>query len=103
VTEAKDVVNQIREGFERAVAAIEQLGVAGRVYARLRWDKALSGASVSVDVPKEGLVVLRGTVPNEAAIRKAVELAYDTMGVERVTSELRVTHAAARLPAATKR
>jgi osmotically-inducible protein OsmY len=101
--EAKDVAGQIREGLERARATVEQLGVAGRVYARLRWDKALSGAAISVDVPKDGLAVLRGTVPNEAAMKKAVELAFETVGVEQVRNDLRVAQAAARPPSRSRR
>jgi len=64
--------------------------VEGRVYARLHWDKALQDASISVDVGKDGLATLHGTVPNEATKAKAEQLADDTVGVQRVANELSI-------------
>ena len=68
---AHEVAGQIRETFEKARAAVERMGVEARVYARIHWDKALTGGSVSVEVGQGGVATLRGTVPNEAAEAKA--------------------------------
>jgi osmotically-inducible protein OsmY len=62
----------------------------GRVYSRLHWDKALHSSSLTVRM--EGTaVVLRGTVPDAAAKAKAVTLAADTVGVNKVVDELTLT------------
>jgi osmotically-inducible protein OsmY len=87
---AHDVAGQIRETFEKARAAVERMGVEARVYARIHWDKALNGATVSVEVGQGGVATLRGTVPSEAAEAKAAQLAGDTIGVERVQDYLKV-------------
>lgn len=84
---------QLKEGWDRVRNEVERMGVAGRVYARLRWDKGIQGASVNVDVVDDGTATLRGTVPTADAQRKAVELTRDTVGVERVVDELTIAPA----------
>jgi hypothetical protein len=71
-------------------AAWEQAGVDARVAARLRWDKDLAGASVSVQA-SGGAVELKGTVRDLTQRRRAVDLAERTVGVEKVTDALRIT------------
>lgn len=88
--ESREWGQQIREGVEQMRARVERMGVAARVYARLRWDKALVDAAVSVDVEKDGVATLSGTVPSEPAKAKAETLANDTVGVERVVNHLEV-------------
>ena len=66
------------------------MGVEGRVYARLHWDKALYGASISVDAGKDARITLRGTVLDAKARAKAEQLAGDTVGVQRVVNELKI-------------
>jgi hyperosmotically inducible periplasmic protein len=85
------ISQQVRESFNEARAAVDRLGVMGRVYSRLHWDKALSDAAISVDVADGSIATLRGTVANEAAKAKAEHLAADTVGVERVVNELKIT------------
>jgi osmotically-inducible protein OsmY len=87
---AHNVADQVRKSFEEARATVDRLSAEGRVYARLHWDKALNGASISVEVGKDGNTTLRGMVPNEAAKMKADQLAGDTVGVQRVVNELKV-------------
>ena len=87
---AKIVAGRVQKGIEDVRASVERLGVEGRVYARLHWDKALHGASVSVDVDKDGNTTLRGTVLDEKAKAKAEQLAGDTVGVQRVVNELKI-------------
>ncbi len=87
---AQELAGQLRETFEQIRAKVEQLSVAGRVYARVHWDKALSAASISVEVNKEGVATLSGTVASEAAKTKAGELTADTVGVKQVVNRLKV-------------
>ena len=78
----------MREQFHRAKASINAMGIEARVYGRLRWDKALDGATIDVTAAKDGTVTLTGTVADTMAKAKAVRLAVDTMGVVRVVDQL---------------
>src|SRR6478752_7771343 len=70
--------------------SVEKMGVQGRVYGRLHWDKALEGAKVEISVRDNQAVVLSGNVANAAAKEKAEQLARDTVGVSSVVNELSV-------------
>ncbi len=70
--------------------SIERLGVQGRVYGRLHWDKALENANLEITVRDNQAVILAGTVANGAAKQKAEELARDTVGVTTVVNELTI-------------
>ena len=84
--------DQLREGWESLRKTVDRMGVQGRVYSRLRWDKHIATAEIDVDVDadEEGTVALRGVLPSAQAKQKAVQLAQDTVGVNRVIDELRV-------------
>ena len=63
--------------------------MAGRVSARLRWDKSLVDAKI--EVSEAGTTVeLKGTVGEPAQKQRALELAESTAGVEKVTDSLEV-------------
>jgi hyperosmotically inducible protein len=79
----------VREGFHKTRESVQGMGIMARVYGRLHWDKALHSSSLTVRV-EEGAVVLRGEVPSAAAKAKAVMLAADTVGVNKVVDELTV-------------
>jgi hypothetical protein len=88
-------LNQIGAEFSQAWAearkSIEKMGVQGRVYGRLHWDKALEGATnLEISVRDGQVVVLSGTVGNAAAKQKAEQLARDTVGVGSVVNELAI-------------
>ena len=68
--------------------------VIGTIKAKFALDRELSARDVDVDY-SEGKVTLRGTVPSESTIGKAVALALDTDGVEEVQSLLTAKEAAA--------
>src|SRR5687768_14766013 len=53
---------QLRRSWAEIRKSVDELGVQGRVYGRLRWDKALNKASIDVQVQDENIVVLTGTV-----------------------------------------
>jgi hypothetical protein len=61
----------------------DNTGLAGRVSSRLRWDKAVADADISVRVQGD-VVELRGSAENLQQRRRAVELAETTVGVARV-------------------
>lgn len=50
---------------------------------------ALKGSDISVDTNQNGVVTLTGTVPNERARAKAVEIARTTKGVHRIIDQMR--------------
>jgi hyperosmotically inducible protein len=50
---------------------------------------ALKGSDISVDTNQNGVVTLTGTVPNERARAKAIEIVKTTKGVRKVVDELK--------------
>ncbi|GAC1450247.1 MAG: hypothetical protein NVSMB9_34550 [Isosphaeraceae bacterium] len=78
----------VRDQFARARTAVKAMNVQSRVYSRLHWDKSLNDADIVVDVTRDGLATLRGTVVDPIAKARAIELASDTVGVTRVLDEL---------------
>jgi len=82
---------KIRKGWADIRKSIDELGVQGRVYGRLRWDKALANAPIEISVQNENTVVLSGTVPDRAAHTTAVNLAQSTIGVGKVVDQLTVS------------
>jgi len=91
---AKDATESIQQQFERARTSVHNMGVAGRVYGRLHWDKDLQGAKINLDVKENGVATLTGTVPNAKAKAKAVSLTLDTVGVVNVVDQTTVQSAA---------
>jgi hyperosmotically inducible periplasmic protein len=81
--------------YARARDAVHNMGVEGRVYGRLHWDKALQGAKIDLHARKEGVIVLSGTVADARAKAKALELTNDTVGVVEVVDELKLASASA--------
>ena len=81
---------ELRQGWAQIRSTVDRLGVQGRVYGRLRWDKAIAGSAIDVQVEGEDVVVLSGSVAKESARKKAVELANDTVGVREVVDKMRV-------------
>ena len=81
---AREASETIHQQFERARTAVHNMGVSGRVYGRLHWDKDLQGAKINLDVTENGVATMTGTVPSAKAKSKAVSLAEDTVGVVKV-------------------
>lgn len=84
----------IRRGVEGAVArgqiTAQERDLLGRVQGRLLWDKQLSGSALRLVVGADGAVVLQGSVLDEPAKKRAVDLAQSTLGVTTVIDELAV-------------
>ena len=93
----------IRRGVEGAVArgqaTVREQDVFTRVYSRIHWDKALVGSVLELEVRADGMAILRGSVPDAAARKRAVVLARDTVGVTGVVDELGVPEPARVIPA----
>lgn len=83
------ITESVQERWAHAKTAVENMGVEGRIYGRLHWDKALRDARLDIEV-KDGVAILRGEVPDGAARVKAAELALDTVGVSRVDDQLTI-------------
>lgn len=81
--------DSVREGFARSRDTVQGLGILGRVYGRLHWDKSLHSSNLFLKADG-GAVTLRGMVPDAAARAKAVALAADTFGVTRVIDQLTI-------------
>jgi hyperosmotically inducible protein len=64
-----------------------------KVHSEFINEDVLNGSDIDVDV-KDGIVTLQGTVPSEAARKRALELARKNDGVKGVTDQLRVLPAA---------
>jgi hypothetical protein len=86
----EQIGEKLKKAWEKAKQSVDELGIQGRVYARLRWDKALANQKIDVQVQKKDNVVLTGMVPNKAALEKAMQLAQDTIGVREVVNQLQV-------------
>ena len=68
----------------------EDAKITTKVKAKLTKERAKNLVSVNVDT-KDGVVHLKGTVPNEQAKTEAEQLAKDTDGVVSVTNDLKVS------------
>lgn len=79
---------ELSQAWSEVRKSVEKMGVQGRVYGRLHWDKALEGANLEISVRDGQVVVLSGTVDNATAKLKAEELTRDTIGVSSVVNEL---------------
>ena len=86
----KRLRSELSEEWADIRQSVERLGVQGRVFSRLRWDKEIQTAKIDIEVRDTEVVVLRGTVPSAAVQQKAVKLAQDTVGVQEVVNELSV-------------
>jgi hypothetical protein len=93
VAKAEALTSDLREnlgdGWKGFCASTELAGLEARVAARLRWDKGLTDAAVTVHATG-GDVELKGTVHDPTQRRRAVELAESTAGVEKVTDSMQL-------------
>ena len=86
--EAGHVSSEVAKEFEAVKSDVHKMPAQHRIYSRIHWDKSLHGAKVDVHMLRDGVVLLRGTVPTEAARHHAVELASDSVDVTAVIDEL---------------
>ncbi len=88
---AKDAGEAIRDQYHKMRTAVNDMGVAGRIYGRIHWDKALADAKIDVEVHKDGVATLTGTVSDLKLKAKAVDLTRDTVGVSSVVDKLTIS------------
>jgi osmotically-inducible protein OsmY len=96
---AQEVTDSVWKRFETVRADVVRMGIQPRVYARLHWDKTLNSARIEVHMLRDGVVLLRGVVPDAAAKAHAVALVRDTVDVTGVVDELDVIVPAPATPA----
>jgi hypothetical protein len=82
--------SKLADGWQAVRGGLDRTAVDTRVALRLRWDRIMEGAAVTVSSPAPGVVELRGTLASAAQQRRAVELARLTQGVEKVVDALEV-------------
>lgn len=78
---------RVNAGLHALRAGEKDPGVDARVSERLRWDKELHAAKITVRLVHGG-VELRGKVANAEQRQRAVELARSTLGVENVVDAM---------------
>ena len=74
-------------------SSVRNLGLAQQLETRLWQDKRLVAEGIVVEVEEGGTAVLKGLVPDQDHKEKAVALARETRGVERVVDQLAVSPA----------
>jgi hyperosmotically inducible protein len=86
---ARVTTESLQEQYQRARNSVHDMGIQSRVYSRLHWDKNLADCRIDIEI-QGGTATLRGTVKSLAAKAKALELAHDTTGVDRVEDRLTI-------------
>ena len=85
---AQELGEGVRKKFDVVRSDVARMGVQPRVYSRIHWDKTLTDARIEVHMLRDGVVLVRGVVPDTAAKVRAIELARDTVDVTGVVDEL---------------
>ena len=80
----------LNRGWQVVRNGWQETTLAGRVAARLSWDKQLADARIQASATG-AVVELKGTVRDAEQRRRAVDLAETTTGVEKVTDALEIT------------
>lgn len=86
----KNVRYRVESEVARGETIAQERDVLGRVTRRIEWDKKLVGSALQVEVQPDGTIVLRGSVTSEAAKRRAVDIAENTVGVTAVVDGIAV-------------
>jgi hyperosmotically inducible periplasmic protein len=80
---------KVSEAAGQAAEAVDDAAITTAVKAKLLADGQVSGTKIDVDT-KSGVVTLKGTVKSEQEKEKAIQIARDTRGVQRVEDQLTV-------------
>ena len=86
---ASTSVAQVGEAAKKTGNAITDSWITMKVHSQFIPEDALEGSDIDVDT-NAGVVLLKGTVPTEAAKTRAVAIAKATDGVKSVTDQLRI-------------
>jgi hyperosmotically inducible protein len=85
---ADEAAKQAEQAKQRASEADDDLD--DRVEAKLEGDSQLEGSDIDAEANDQGVVTLTGTVPSAKAQKRAVQMARDTEGVQKVDDQLEV-------------
>ena len=86
----KNIRNRVETEVVRGQISAQERDVLNRVFRRIEWDKQLVSSTLQLEAQPGGTIVLRGSVIDVAAKRRAVDLAENTIGVTTVVDELAV-------------
>ncbi len=86
----KNIRRGVETGVARGQITAQERELLGRVTQRIKWDKQLVSSTLQLVVQADGTVSLRGSVMDEAAKARAVDLVENTVGVTAVVDELAV-------------
>jgi hyperosmotically inducible periplasmic protein len=84
---------KVTQVWQALRANCDEMALDARVAARLRWEKVMAGAAIQVQA-NGTTVELRGTATSAAQHDRALELAQETVGVEKVVDGLTIEAAA---------
>ena len=92
-------IHRVESTFSETWADVKsdarRMTIKARVYTRLYWDKSLANATLDIESSRGGVIVLKGSVPSQAAKQRAADLAKTTIGVAKVVNNLAIAPAAA--------
>ena len=86
----KNIRYRVETEIARGQVAIQDREVLNRVARRIEWDKQFLGSTLRIEVRPSGMVVLQGSVRNEAVKLRAVDIVQNTIGVTSVVDELAI-------------
>jgi hyperosmotically inducible periplasmic protein len=86
----KKVAGKTKEVFSKTGEKITDGWITSRIKTKFMADDTLQASAINVDT-RDHVVTLKGAVPTEAARIKAMDLAKEVEGVDRVVDALKVT------------
>ena len=86
----KNIRSHIEAEVTRVQISAQEREVLNRVVRRIEWDKQFVRSTMRIEAQAGGTIVLRGSVPDAVAKRRAVDLTESTVGVTRVVDELAI-------------
>lgn len=86
----KQAAQVLGRGLKQVRQGLDDAELAGKIYARILWDKQLQAAKVSIDSRPGGVVELKGTAPSDRVRERVVDLAANTIGVREVLDRIEV-------------
>jgi hyperosmotically inducible periplasmic protein len=86
----KNIRATVEDGVARGQITAQERDVLARVGKRIDWDKKMAGSTLRLEVQPGGVVILQGSVLNEAAKLRAVDLVESTTGVTSVVDQIAI-------------
>jgi hyperosmotically inducible protein len=86
----RNIRNRVETEVVRGQINAQEREVLHRVSRRIEWDKPLVSSTIQLEAQPGGLIVVRGSVLDLNAKRRAIDLVENTIGVTTVVDELAV-------------